>query len=224
MLARALKQGEDIAELSHMADERMRTRRDAPDRVLHYLQDYFVFNQSQNPTGSMVFNIPSGHAFEAVRFMIFPEVKSVTTDVAGTGPDDLVYRPTDWASAGVAVFANSSVDALVEFSYTAPNGQERKYQNKPFFVAQCFSSPMNVNMRLVKQGLATGSYALYAGNQYGRGLEFDPFLEIMSGTAISAQVTTLYSGNKQTAGYAADSRQYEYRIRGVFEGYKRVLR
>lgn len=225
LLARALKQGDEIVELFRLADERMEKRRDASDRVLHYLTDSFTFRQGQNTTAPLVFNVPSGPSYEAVRLMLFLELRSVTTDVAGTGTDDLVFQPTDWTSVGVSVFANSAADALIEFAYTAPNGQERQYQNKPFFVHQCFSSPMNVNQLVV---LASGNVAqifqLYAANQYGRGLEFAPFLEVKPGTAISMQVTPLYSGPKQTAGYAADSRQFEYRIRGVIEGYKRVTR
>lgn len=225
LLKRALDQGDDLALLKERVQEKMRSRRTAVDRILHHLQDSFTFVQGQNTVGSIIFNVPDGAGFECVRLMLLPEIRAITIDVATTGPDDLVFRPTCFSSAGSQVILNSACDALVEFSYMTPDGKDRAYQNKPWYAAQAFSSPMNINKRtynaLLPQFIA--NYAQYSANQYGRGLEFEPFLDVKPGSTINMQITPLFSGTMQS-NPPGDGRLYEYRIRGVIEGYKRVVR
>ncbi len=223
LIARAVAQGDEVHALMEQVRVRKVKRVEARDRIRHDLQDALVFQQSQNTTQQLVFNVPVGHAFECVRLMLLPELRSVTIDAAATGPDDLVFRPVAWIGAGTQVISTSALDAQIELGYIAPDGSERQYQNKPFFASQCFSSPLNLNERVYDALVpALANCCQYDGNSYGRGLEFEPFLEVMPGTAVTMQVTPVFSGTKQTAGYGADDRLYEYRIRGVIEGYKRV--
>lgn len=223
-IARAVAQGDQIHALMNRVRSRMTKRVEARDRIRHDLQDALVFQQSQNTTQQLVFNVPQGHGFECVRLMLLPEVRSVTIDAATTGPEDLVFRPVAWIGAGTQVIANSALDAQLEMGYIDPDGNERRYQNnKPFFASQCFSSPLNLNGRTYDALVpALANCCQYDGNSYGRGLEFEPFLEVRPGTPLTMQVTPVFSGTKQTAGYGSDGRLYEYRIRGIVEGYKRV--
>jgi len=216
LIKEAIAQGQKLSALLDNVGARLQTRRTSKDRVLHWLQDFFVFQQGQNTVQNLVFNVPKGFDFEAARFNLYPEIRVVVTDPAAQGPSDLVFRPAAWfTSAGATADQVSiTVDGVVELTYSMADGKTRRYQNAAFYVAQTFSDYVNINDNL---------FSAYTSNQCPGGLVFDPFYLFERGSTMTCRFTPLYSGPKPVApAIGADDRLYEYRIRGVFEGYKRL--
>lgn len=198
-------------------------RRDSCDRVLHFLQDQIVFQQGQNDTQALNFNVPKGNDFEAAYLMALPEVRLLALDEATDGPSDLTYRPTTWIGTGTAVQTTASVDALIALSVAGAEGEEPKaYQNVAFPASQAFSSVMNINQLMT---VSPQNQAAYSRNQYVSGLVFTPLWLLRAGSSMLMQVTPMYSGSRPSSGSGeVDDRVYEYRVRGVLAGYKKVKR
>lgn len=211
----ALRQGQQLSELLDKVGSLCEARRTSKDRVLHWLQDSFTFQQGQNTVQNLVFNVPKGYDFEAARFNCYVEVrKLVTSDPNGAG-SDRVFRPTQWFTSQAveeSYGGNPSADAVLELSYSTPDGSTRRYQNAAFWVAQTFSDYTNANGVIpVWQYTRTESPA---------GMVFDPFYLLARGSTLTCRVTPVFS--RPSPSVLADEFIYEYRIRGVLEGYKRL--
>lgn len=212
LLKTALEQGQRLDSLLDRVGTIFEARRTSRDRVLHWLQDSFVFQQAQNTVQNLVFNVPKGFDFEAARLNLYLEIRRVVTDPLLLSDSDNVFRPTTWFTS-VATSVNpislrTSADALVEITYAAADGKTRRYQNAAFYVSQTFSDYTNVN----------GSSAInYNRSESPAGMVFDPFYLLARGSTLTCRVTPTYSGESSESQVV-----HEYRIRGVLEGYKRL--
>jgi len=207
----AVTQGQKLSGLLDRVSGLCEARRTSKDRVLHWLQDWFVFQQGQNTTQNLTFNVPKGFDYEAARFNIYPEIRRVSLDPATQGVSDVVFRSTAWfTSAGALGVEPSTVDAIIDLVYASADGKTRRYQNAGFFVAQTFSDFMNINNQRVQ----------YGRNECPAGLVFDPFYRLERGSTLTCRVTPVFSSERTFV--EDDARVYEYRIRGVLEGYKRL--
>ncbi len=220
MLKDALLQGQKLAGLLDAVASRVEARRDAKDRVLHWLQDSFTFQQGQNTVQNLVFNVPKGFDFEAARLNVYLEIRLTTTDPSTEGPSDVVFRPTTWFNPIAEDSTGNlgphiSADALLELTYASPDGKNRRYQNAAFWAAQTFSDYMNVN----SQGFRDN---VYNRNESPSGLVFAPFYPLERGSTLTMRVTPTYSGIDQGGDVSGDEGNFEYRVRGVLEGYKRL--
>lgn len=210
LLKTALEQGQKLEALLDRVGTVFEARRTSRDRVLHWLQDSFVFQQEQNTVQNLVFNVPKGFDFEAARLNVYLEIRRVITDQTLVGDSDIVFRPTTWytsfATANTQVGARTSADALIELTYASPDGKTRRYQNAAFYAAQTFSDYTNVNEPLQ-----------YNRTESPAGLVFDPFYLLERGSTLTCRVTPTYSGSS-----SEEQVVHEYRVRGVLEGYKRL--
>lgn len=218
-----LEQGKNVDALLLEAMSLLARRREAFDRIYHSLQSSYTFQQAQNTTDVLTFNVPEGHDFEATRLVIYPEIRLVSTDPTTQGPDDKVFRPTGWFPDFLNIMgvgtagADVGVDAVIDISYTTKGGKSHRFSNASFFAAQTFGGSVN------RSSGSTGNGFFIGGGPYNRfetpgGMIFNPFFLLDAGSAMTVHVTPLYSGA------TADGRLNEYRIRGVLEGYKRVRR
>lgn len=212
MLKSALEQGQRLESLLDRVGTVFAARRASKDRVLHWLQDAFVFQQDQNTVQNLVFNVPKGYDFEAARLNVYLELRRVVTDPTRIGESDLVFRPTTWytsyATSAAPWGPRMSADALVELTYAAPDGKTRRYQNAAFYVAQTFSDYTNINV---------GDRNDYNRSESPAGMVFDPFYLLARGSTLTCRVTPTYSGTSPD-----EQVVHEYRVRGVLEGYKRL--
>lgn len=210
LLKSALEQGQRLETLLDRVGLVFEARRTSKDRVLHWLQDSFVFQQAQNTVQNLVFNVPKGFDFEAARLNLYLEIRRVVTDPTLLADSDNVFRPTTWYTSFAATTSpigpRVSADALVELTYSAPDGKTRRYQNASFYVAQTFSDYTNVN-----GGLS------YNRSESPAGMVFDPFYLLARGSTLTCRVTPTYSGES-----SEEQVIHEYRVRGVLEGYKRL--
>lgn len=227
-----ISQGEKIDALLVGVERMLLERREAFDRIAHTLQASYTFFENQNTVQELVLNVPDGNDFEGTRFMLYPEVRAFSTDDATQGVSDKVFRPTGWFQDfynivhGNGLFS-AMVDAMVELAYVDKNGKSHPYQNAPWYAAQTFSGAANEMPR----SSAASSQAVLGG-AYNRtetpgGLTFNPFFLLEAGTTMSVKLTPIYSGQRPPSSSSvpgADDRIYEYRLRAVLEGYKRVRR
>ena len=209
----ALAQGQQISELLDRVGSQLEARRTSRDRVLHWMQQSYTFQQGQNTVGNLVFNVPKGFDFEAARFVIYPEIRLVSINQTADGANDVAFRPTVWFEPYSRDYL-SAVDALLELTYAMADGKTRQYQNVGFFAAQAYSQLVNITNTSGSDG---DGHANYASNAAPAGLVFDPFYKLERGSTLTCRVTPLYSGPKPSG-----NRSYEYRIRAVLEGYKRL--
>lgn len=217
-LKEALRQGQQLSEMLDRASALCEARRTSKDRVLHWLQDSFVFQQKQNTVQNLVFNVPRGYDFEASRFNCYLEVRIVS--VTDPNLSEKAFAPSVWFPSVADQFAligiKDAADAVVEFTYTSTEGKTRRYQNAAFWVAQAFSDYTNVN------GFSAG--LSYARAESPSSLVFDPFYRLERGSTLTCRITPVYSTPCEIAPPLVDVAAvvYEYRIRGVLEGYKRL--
>lgn len=220
LLNQVLAQGRKLEELASKAHAAQAKLREASDRVFYSLQDSFTFQQGQNVVQNLVFNVPASDDFEAVRLSLYPFVRRISVDALPAGTtNDLSFRATTWSFQNVArSVVYFSVDALIELTTATPDGKTRRYQNAAFFAYQTFSgytSPIETD------GVAPVGVSAYDRSESPSALVFDPCWHLTRGSTVTARVTPLFSGERDTAAFA-DGLINEYQIRGVLEGYKRA--
>lgn len=211
----ALRQGQQLSELLDRVGSLCEARRTSKDRVLHWLQDSFTFQQGQNTVQNLVFNVPKGYDFEAARFNCYLEVRDLLTSTPSGAGSERVFRPTQWfTSQGKDPSTRDppSADAVLELTYSTPEGTTRRYQNAAFWVAQTFSDYTNAN--------SVVSAWQYTRTESPAGMVFDPFYLLARGSTLTCRVTPVFS--KPYSSDFANEFIYEYRIRGMLEGYKRL--
>lgn len=204
-LKEALNQGHKLSDLLDRTSALCEARRTSKDRVLHWLQDSVVFQQAQNTVQNLVFNVPQGFDFEAARFSCYLEVADVLSVVPSF---DEPFRPAIWANCAIELYTNyPTADAVIEFVYSTAEGVTRRYQNSAFWVAQTFSNYTNIN--------STFQYDEHSRSESPAGMVFDPFYRLAKGSTMTCRITPTFS-------LESTDPQYQYRIRGVLEGYKRL--
>lgn len=214
LIMQVLAQGKKLDDLASRANVAQAKLREASDRVFYSLQDAFVFQQGQNVVQNLVFNVPASDDFEAVRFSMYPFVRRVSIDTLPAGTtNDLTYRATLWTFQNVTVnLARYAVDALIELNVAMPDGKTRRYQNAAFLASQTFSA--------YTSPLTGANVESPDRSESPSALVFDPCWHLPKGSTVTARVTPLFSGERDTA--FADGFVNEYQIRGVLEGYKRA--
>lgn len=216
LLAQTMEQGKKLETLVSKAARAQASFKEASDRVFYSLQDDFTFLQGQNTVQNLVFNVPHSDDFEAVRFSVYPFIRLVQSeDPFGAGTyfaaNDRTFRATTWTVQRLPIVTyglDVSVDVLIELASAAPDGKTRRHQNAAFFVSQTFSSYTSL--------AATGR------SESPSALCFDPCWLLAKGSAVTARITPIYSGERDPAFVAVDGLIFQYQIRGVIEGYKRV--
>ncbi len=220
-LVKALAQGDRIAALTTRASKlRRHIRVREADRVLHTLQQSFTFRQGENLQRALVYSVPLGHAFEAHRLVLLPEIRLVSI-AAADGDSEITFRPTLWThniseqlnvvNSGLVqawpVLTDRLLDAQIELSQVEADGvTSHDLQNAPFPVAQTFSGPVNSDLGGASLISARPSALVFA----------IPAL-LAPGTSLQVRVTPTFSGVR-----TSDGRLNEYRIIGLLEGFKRL--
>ncbi len=218
-LLQALAQGDRIAALTKRASTlRRHTRVREADRVLHTLQQSFTFRQGENLQRALVYSVPLGHAFEAHRLVLLPEIRIVSIQDSD-GDSEITFRPTLWThniSAAInagglvqawPVLTDRLLDAQIELSQVEADGvTSHDMQNAPYPVAQTFSGPVNSDL---------GGASVISARPSA--LIFNVPALLAPGTALQVRVTPTFSGVRTT-----DDRLNEYRIVGLLEGFKRL--
>lgn len=214
LIMQVLAQGKKLDDLASRATAAQAKLREASDRVFYSLQDSFSLQQGQNVVQNLVFNVPASDDFEAVRFSLYPFVRRVSIDTLPAGTtNDLTYRATVWTFQNVTVnLVRYAVDALIELIVALPNGKTQRYQNAAFLASQTFSA--------YTSPLAASNVESIDRSESPSALVFDPCWRLPKGSTVTARVTPLFSGERNTA--FADGFVNEYQIRGVLEGYKRA--
>jgi hypothetical protein len=208
-LKKAFFQGEEIHSLLSTVHRRRSERRKDKDRILHFLQDSFVFRQGQNVVNSLVFNVPFADSFEAVRLNLWPSVRVVPTDPAAY-PEEKVFRPTHWSMQSQVALVYSGIDALVEMIVAFPDGKTRAYQNSAWSASQAFSF----------YAADDNSVEIFTRSEAVGALTFDPPLHLDKGSAVTLRITPLFSAVCNAEINEVELVR-EYKITGVLEGYKR---
>lgn len=208
-LKKALYQGEEIHNLLSTVHRRRGEKRKDKDRILHFLQDSFVFRQGQNVVNALVFNVPFSDNFEAVRLCLWPSVRLVPVDES-LYPEEKVFRPTFWGSQSALALVYSGIDALVEMVVAFPDGKTRAYQNSAWAASQVFSV----------YGADDNSTRIFNRSEAVGALTFDPILHLEKGSSVTLRVTPLFSATC-TATANETELVREYKVTGVLEGYKR---
>lgn len=217
LIEQVFEQGKKIESLASRANSAQAKLRESSDRVFFSLQDSFTFQQGQNTVQNLVFNVPASDDFEAVRLSFYPFVRRITLTTGGFATSDLTFRPTVWTVQNVtSALRWYAVDALVELTTALSDGKTRRYQNAAFLIAQTFSAYTSP----IGNSIAT-SLQTYDRSESPSALVFDPVWHLPKGSTITARVTPLFSGERDTVGYA-DDLVNQYQIRGVLEGYKRA--
>jgi hypothetical protein len=214
LIMQVLAQGKKLDDLTSRATAAQAKLREASDRVFYSLQDSFSLQQGQNVVQNLVFNVPASDDFEAVRFSLYPFVRRVSIDTLPAGTtNDLTYRATVWTFQNVTVnLVRYAVDALIELIVALPDGKTQRYQNAAFLASQTFSA--------YTSPLAASNVESIDRSESPSALVFDPCWRLPKGSTVTARVTPLFSGERDTA--FADGFVNEYQIRGVLEGYKRA--
>lgn len=189
------------------------------DRVAYFTPAAVVFAQSEPAASEMVFNIPTDADFFGTRINFYPEAR-IVSQTSPVFETEATYRPVDWTCTP-DMAANQSGGYLTVLSYGAVNclfeirNEDGPYQNLPVSIASAFSSryglPMNLNVRAGPQVSA------YLG-----GIDFPIDEFVRKGSAITVKITPTFVPRAAAPINPAVLEKLEYRIRGVFIGYKRV--
>ncbi len=225
-----IDQGKAIDDMLVDVEAMLLARRESFDRIAHSLQASYTFFQNQNTVQELMLNVPEGNDFEATRFMVYPEVRAFSTDDTTQGASDKVFRPTGWFQDFLNVIGDKGlysamVDAMVELAHVGKDGKSHPYQSAPWFAAQTFSGAANMMPQATPNQSALGG--AYNRTETPGGLTFNPFFLLEAGTTMTVKLTPTFSGQRPPASSSipgSDDRIYEYRLRVVLEGYKRVRR
>ena len=222
LVNQVLAQGKKLGELATRVHTVQAQLREASDRVFYSLQDSFTFQQGQNVVQNLVFNVPTSEDFEAVRMSAYPFIRRIS--IANPLLSEVAFRPTVWTFQNVSEsLIRYSVDALFEVTTAYSDGTTRRYQNAAFLASQLFSAYTSPIAQENEAILAIPPVSLqsYDRSESPSALVFDPCWRLPKGSTVMARVSPLFSGERDTAGYA-DGLINEYQIRGVLEGYKRT--
>ena len=195
------------------------------DRVPFFLTAYTGFAMNTDSTNELTFNVPSDADFFGVRLNLYLLARLASTDTRNY-PEltELVFRPVDWTCSSDirGVFSNttqpiawSAANVQFELRNNFDANSESAYQSLPLTIAAAFSA---------RQGLP--DYSLVS--VYGAGLDFPVDEWIRRGSTATVKVKTTFSPSSlptppQYYSTMYDKRTLEYRIFGVFTGYKLSL-
>jgi hypothetical protein len=229
------KQQQEIDGLLSRVERLIKMRRvsayDA-DRVDYKFVDAVRFPENDNTARDVVFTIPEATDFVAERFSLYPAARFVTTDEAAEGPNEVVFRPCSFSHyEGLTseFFADAMlVDCFLQFTetYKDENGKpvNRSYQNMPFPVELLFGGAVNKQTASGSDFgiLSTGNQDPYYNNtQFPSAMLFDVEWYLPAGATVQCKIAPNFSNLRAPSGR---TKQNEYELVAVLEGYKKVKR
>lgn len=207
--AKDLEQAKQIEEAHATADNLWNDG----DRAPFFLTASGTFRQGTQKAFELLFNVPADGDFFATRFNLYLAVKRVST--SDPNLSDRAYKAVDWtvsadrrAGSGTA-FPLAPTMASALFDIRGPDGA---YSNLPLTVASAFSARRGLPMAFSARASALVSAYPVSG------LAFAVDELMRRGTATTVKVTPTFS-RRAAAGSAF---VLEYRVQGVFTGFKRV--
>jgi hypothetical protein len=181
-------------------------------RAPYLLRGQSVFALGTTSVQKLTFNVPADADFNGERLNLYLQYRII--DVVTVAASDTAYRPCRWSSQadlnrGIVGFPESN--AMVSLKDEA-NGE---YQNAPFNVGCLYSS---------MYGVTSSSLGGVVGEYFG-GLDFNVPYVVPCGKAAEMDVTPLYTsalGVTSATSYMTATQRVEFRVVGMFHGYKNV--
>lgn len=184
------------------------------DRVPYFLRASVVFNVLQNTSGEIVFNVPMDAHFYGRRLNLFLSGRVVSTAPATPFLTELTYRPVDWTSVGFAL-GGAGIDASEKVAncvFHISDSVREAYQRAPIAIMSAFSG------RVVNP-IALNANAQLPIAPFVGGLDFHTDYVLRRGSTMTVRITPSFSF---WAGAVDASDTFQYRVMGVFQGYKKA--